>query len=325
MGTKEQMLELLENNKGSYLSGEEIAEKLEISRTAVWKAVKSLQNDGYVIDAVRNKGYSLSVETDILSAQGIRKYLKQDCMNLDLNVCSTVTSTNTLVREKASKSAAEGYVAIAGTQTHGRGRSGRTFFSPPDTGVYMSLLLRPRHMSAKQAVKLTTMAAVAACEAIEAVSGKSAQIKWVNDIYVEGKKAGGILTEASIGLEDGYLEYVVLGIGMNVSPPKGGFPDELKQIAGTVFCEPASDGKNRLAAEFLNCFMAYYTAPGSVNYADNYRSRSLVLGKEVQVVFPDHQETALAMDVDEACHLIVKYEDGRTEHLASGEIRVRIL
>ncbi len=323
MGTKEEILTIFENNKGEYFSGEDIAEKLSVSRTAVWKAVKSLQREGYNIDAVQNKGYCLSVETDILSVQGIQKYLKPICKGMELNVVPALDSTNTMVREKAAAGAPEGYTVIANQQTGGRGRCGRGFFSPPDTGIYMSLLLRPLHCSAKQAVRLTTMAAVAACEAIEAVSGEKTQIKWVNDIYIAGKKVSGILTEASFGLEDGFLEYAVLGIGINVSLPKGGFPDELESIAGAVFQEAQNDGKNHLAAEFLNHFMTYYTVPNSKSYVDNYRSRSLVIGKEIQVLFAGYQRNAMALDVDEECRLIVKYEDGKIESLSSGEISVK--
>ncbi|MBR5319774.1 MAG: biotin--[Peptococcaceae bacterium] len=324
MGTKEQLLALFENNKGVYFSGEDIAEKFSISRTAVWKSVKTLRSEGYNIDAVRNKGYSLSVETDILSVQGIQKYLKPVCSCVEINVLPVVHSTNTLVREKAAAGAPEGYFAIANNQTNGRGRSGRSFFSPADTGIYMSLLLRPPCYSSRQAMKLTTMAAAAACEAIEAVSGEPAQIKWVNDIYIAGKKVGGILTEAAFGLEDGLLEYAVLGIGINVSPPKGGFPDGLQNIAGTIFCDAQSDGKNRLAAEFLNQFMMYYTRSNTDDYVDSYRSRSLVVGKEITITFSGYQKKAVALDIDTDCRLIVKYEDGRTEPLSFGEISVKL-
>lgn len=324
MGTKEQILTLFENNKGKYFSGEYIAEKLSVSRNAVWKAVKSLRNEGYNIDAIQNKGYCLAVETDILSVQGIQKYLNPICKSMELNVIPTLNSTNTFVCEKAALGAPEGYTVIANNQTNGKGRSGRGFFSPSDTGIYMSLLLRPPYCSAKQATKLTTMAAVAACEAIEKVSGQKAQIKWVNDIFVEGKKVSGILTEASFGLEDGFLEYAVLGIGINVFPPKEGFPNELEDIAGSVFHEAQNDGKNQLAAEFLNYFMTYYTMQDETNYVDNYRKRSLVIGKEIQVLFADHQRSAVALDVDDECHLIVKYEDDKVEILSSGEIKVKL-
>lgn len=324
MGTKEQLLTLFENNKGFFFSGEDIAEKFSISRTAVWKAVKSLRNEGYKIDAIQNKGYCLSAETDILSVQGIQKYLKPICAGLELNVLPALGSTNTTAREKADCGKAEGYTVIANTQTNGRGRSGRNFFSPADTGIYMSLLLRPLRYSSQQAVKLTTMAAVAVCEAIEAVSDKKAQIKWVNDIYVEGKKVCGILTEASFGIEDGFLEYAVLGIGINVSPPTSGFPNEIKDIAGSVFCENQTDGKNQLAAEFLNRFMTYYSIPQETDYADNYRKRSFIIGKEIQIFSSDSIKDAIALDIDKDCHLIVEYEDGKKESLYSGEISIKV-
>lgn len=324
MNTKEQLLALLERKKGVYFSGEEIAEKLSVSRAAVWKAVKALRSAGYRIDAVQNRGYCLSAETDILSAQGIQKYLNPVCDSMEIHVYPALNSTNAALREKAMAGAPEGYTVIANTQTEGRGRSGRAFYSPADTGIYMSLLLRPKYASSRQAVRLTTMAAVAVCEAIEAVSEEKAQIKWVNDIYVRGKKVCGILTEASFGLEDGSLEFVVLGIGINVSLPAGGFPEEIKDIAGTVFHESQSDGKNRLTAEFLNRFMRYYADPDMPDYVDNYRSRSMAIGREIQVISPKGTQTAVALDVDPDCRLIVEYADGRTESLYSGEISIRL-
>lgn len=324
MGTKEKLLMLFENNKGVFFSGEDIAEKLSISRTAVWKSVKSLRSDGYNINAVRNKGYCLSVETDILSVQGIRKYLEPICSNIELNVFPTLVSTNTLAREKAMSGSPDGYTIISNCQTNGRGRNGRSFYSPADTGIYMSLILRPYHCSSQQAVRLTTMAAVAACEAIEAVSGKDAKIKWVNDIFIDGKKVCGILTEASFGLEDGFLEYAVLGIGFNVSPPVGGFPDEIKGIAGAVFGEEQSDGKNHLAAEFLNQFMKYYSSSEKLDYVENYRSRSLVIGNEIEVIFPEGTKRGLALDIDKDCRLIVKYENDQVDSLYSGEISIKV-
>lgn len=323
MGTKEKLLSLFEMHKGTFFSGEEIAEKLSVSRTAVWKAVNSLRKEGYQIDAVQNKGYSLSENTDILSEQGIRKYLQPVCDVLELHVLSEAGSTNALLREKAEEGAPEGCTVIANAQTKGRGRLGRSFYSPADTGIYLSLLLRPVGATPGQAIKVTTMAAVAACEAIEEVSGKEAQIKWVNDIFMDGKKVSGILTEASFGLENDRLEYVVMGIGINAYPPREGFPEEIEQIAGAVLPARKSDGKNRIAAGFLNYFMHYYTAKETAEYVDKYRSRSLAVGKDIYVVSPTGREKAHALDVDEECRLIVQYPDGRTEQLSSGEISIR--
>lgn len=324
MTTKERLLELFESNKGNYLSGEEIAGKLCVSRAAVWKAVKSLRSEGYAIDAVTNKGYCLSVKTDILSPQGIQKYLDTEYRNLDISVLLTVDSTNVLVREKANSGQAEGYTVIANEQTAGRGRYGRKFFSPYGTGVYLSMLLRPFHYSAGQAVRITTIAAVAMCEAIEEISGEKAQIKWVNDIYVRGKKVCGILTEASFGLESGLLEYAVLGVGLNVYRPREGFPEELKEIAGSVFDSTRDDMKNRLAAAFINRFMGYYKAKDHTAYIEKYRSYSLAVGRQITVISGNQSRSAYAYGIDDECRLLVKYDDGETESLSYGEITIKL-
>lgn len=154
MTTREKILELLEAERGVYFSGEDIAGRLSVSRAAVWKAVKALQKDGYAIDAVTNKGYCLSAETDILSVQGIRKYLNREIAGSDISVLQTAASTNALLREKADSGAPEGCMILANEQTGGRGRLSRSFFSPQDTGIYMSLLLRPENYSAKEAVRI---------------------------------------------------------------------------------------------------------------------------------------------------------------------------
>lgn len=322
MRIKDQILALFESHKGVYLSGEEIANELSVSRAAVWKAVKSLRSEGYEIHAVPNKGYQLSVSTDILSAQGIEKYLLPVCSNLELQILPTAASTNALLREKANEGAKEGYVIIANAQSNGRGRFGRSFYSPEDTGIYMSLLLRPQNTATDQAVSFTTMAAVSACEAIETVSGKQPGIKWVNDIYLNGKKVSGILTEASISMENGVIDFIVLGIGFNVYEPQNGFPEEIQQIAGAIFDEKRNDGKNALAAAFLNSFMSAYASWENMDYVEKYRARSIVKGKKITVLSSGGAKEALAVDVDSECHLIVQYEDGEIESLSSGEISI---
>lgn len=321
MATKDNLLALLTDRAGEYLSGEELAQQLGVSRTAVWKAVNALRKAGFEIDAVQNKGYSLVGSRDVLHEGAVRKYLTQPIGQL--LVQPTVTSTNALLRELAADRAPEGTVVIAGEQTRGRGRLGRSFYSPADTGLYLSLLLRPEGFSPAQAVRMTTMAAVAVCQAIEAVSGRNAQIKWVNDIFLDGRKVCGILTEGSFDLETGSLNSIILGVGINVYAPADGFPRELEQIAGAVLPEPITDGRSRLAAEFLNRFLELYRRQDST-YAAEYRRRSLVLGRQVLVITPAEQKTALALDVDEECRLLVKYPDGKTEALSSAEISVKV-
>ncbi len=324
MGTKERLLELLEAEKGRYASGEEIAQALCVSRAAVWKAVKALRQEGYPIEAATNRGYCLSNKADVLSVQGIRKALNPVCRNVNIIVVPTVDSTNALIREMAGRGEPEGCVVVAGEQTAGRGRRGRQFYSPKDTGIYISLLLRPKHCAIERATGFTSMAAVAMCEAIESVSGEAAQIKWVNDVFVRGKKVCGILTEASLDMENGEAEYVVLGAGVNVYPPGDGFPEELKAVAGTVFEELHSDAKNRLAGEFLNRMMAFYAAPDADAYVEKYRARSLVLGKRITVLQGESARSATVCDIDGACRLLVRYDSGETACLSYGEIQVRV-
>ena len=324
MTTKEKLLALLEDSKGTFFSGEEIARTLQVSRAAVWKAVNALREDGYTIDAATNKGYRLSPDSDILSPQGIRRFLKPEYRDLDLTVLPTAPSTNALVREKANQGRPEGCVIVACEQTDGRGRYGRQFFSPIDSGVYLSLLLRPTAYSPQQATCLTAAAAAAMCQAIEAVTGQQPGIKWVNDIFLHGKKVCGILTEAAVGLETGALDYMVLGAGVNLYPPVKGFPEEIQPIAGSVLERSCPEAKNRLVGEFLNRFWDFYTHPECRTYLEDYRSRSLAIGQNVTVLSAGRAVSAYAYGIDDDFRLLVRDENGDTEALSYGEIRIQL-
>ena len=259
-----------------------------------------------------------------LSADRIKAYLKPEYSALDLKAYAQVSSTNTLLREAALEGAPEGCVILAEAQTAGRGRMSHRFYSPADTGIYMSLLLRPADWPAAEAVRITTMAAAAACEAVEETASRRPGIKWVNDILLDGRKIAGILTEGTLNPRNGRLDFAILGIGINVYPPEGGFPDEIKDIAGAVFDSRQKDGKNRLAAAFLNHFLDYYKAPDKSAYLEAYRSRSLALGRRIKVLAHDGAKEALALDIDPDCHLLVRYDDGTTDCLSSGEISIRL-
>ena len=324
MTTKEKLLALLEDSKGTFFSGEEIARTLQVSRAAVWKAVNALREDGYTIDAATNKGYRLSPDSDILSPQGIRRFLKPEYRDLDLTVLPTAPSTNALVREKANQGRPEGCVIVACEQTDGRGRYGRQFFSPVDSGVYLSLLLRPTAYSPQQATCLTAAAAAAMCQAIEAVTGQQPGIKWVNDIFLHGKKVCGILTEAAVGLETGTLNYMVLGAGVNLYPPAEGFPEEIQPIAGSVLERSCPEAKNRLVGEFLNRFWDFYARPECRAYLEDYRARSLAIGRNVTVLSAGKAVSAYAYGIDDDFRLLVRYENGDTEALSYGEIRIQL-
>jgi len=330
MSTKDKLLIILSENPEAFVSGEAISRELGVSRNAIWKAVTSLRESGYVIDAVQNRGYRLVRHADILSADEIRR-LTSDTDGIFTDVFSSTGSTNDVCKAAAAEGKAEGYIAIASEQTHGKGRSGRSFYSPPGTGIYLSILLRPRNLTPEQAQSITTIAAVAGCEAIEEASDKSAEIKWVNDIFVSGRKVAGILTEAALSIEGGYLDYAVLGIGFNAYEPRGGFPAEIADTAGAIWTSDEAGARNRLAAAFINSFMKYYrnadsaSFSGKASYVDAYRKRCFVIGKEVTVISASGSEPAEVTGVDDNCRLLVRYPDGRRAALSSGEIRIRPL
>lgn len=323
MSVKEEILQIFENDRENYYSGEQLAARLGVSRSAVWKAVKQLEADGYQFDAVSGRGYSLRQGSDVISKQGIARYLGNAAGNPDIKVYKTVSSTNTVLKEMAAGGAAEGTVVVAAQQTAGRGRMNRRFHSPGGTGLYLSVLLRPR-MKAQEALFITTAAAVAVARTVEEVSGKSTGIKWVNDVFIDDKKICGILTEASFDMESGELEYAICGIGVNICLPEGGFPDEIKGIAGAVFDQaPSGDIKNRIAAGIIERFMEYYANLPEHTFFEEYIRRSVIVGKEITVLGRGEPKTARALSIDRQCNLVVRYQDGSEETLASGEVSIR--
>lgn len=322
MTTREQLLALLEENVDIYFSGEEIARRLGVSRAAVWKAMNALRKEGVPIDAVTNRGYRLAPAGDILSLQGISRFLPFPAERL--TVLPQVLSTNAWIRDQAEAGAPEGTTVIASRQTAGRGRYGRSFFSPPDTGIYLSVLLRPTRYTLPQVPTLTAVAAVTLCQAIQEVCGAAPQIKWVNDIFLEGKKVCGILSQASIGMESGCMDYAVLGVGINLYPPREGFPPDLASIAGWIMDTPSPGCKNRLAGTFLSRFWQVYTHPQPEEILREYRSRSLILGKPITVSEGPHSYKARALDIDQDFRLVVELNDGAIRRLSYGEVQIRL-
>ncbi len=321
MTVKEHILKLLENNRGKYYSGQDIAEEINVSRAAVWKAVKQLQADGYRIDAVSNKGYCMSDDNDIISADSIKKYLTVPINNIE--VYKTVTSTNDLAKQYALDLKPEGTVIVAREQTAGRGRKGRSFYSPMSTGVYISVLLRPE-LTAEKTLYITTAAAVAVAKAIEKISGKEAKIKWVNDIFVDGKKVCGILTEGAIDFETGKMQYAVLGIGVNIKKPENDFPSEIQNIAGSVFDTTDKEVSSIIVAEILNNFMNYYKNLANKPFYEEYKKRMFLIGKHLTVYSGKDSYPAVAIDLDEELSLVVKDENGNIKKLNTGEVSIKI-
>ena len=322
MSVKDEVLKKLEEHKGDYISGGELSTALGVSRNAIWKSIKSLEKNGYQIDAIPNKGYCLSLKNDILSNQSISQYLNY---NLDIQVCKSVSSTNTVLKEQAENGAPHGTVLIAEEQTLGRGRMGKKFYSPTGTGIYLSILLRPS-IPAGEALFLTTSAAVATSKAIEDVSDKKTGIKWVNDVYIAGIKVCGILTEAAFNLETGKLDYAIVGIGINICFPEGGFPSDINDIATAVF-DNYSDSLNKrsvLIAHLLNYFMDYYNDFKSKSYVEEYIKRSMVIGKEISVIEKNSTLDATAIEIDKDCRLKVRFDDGTEKWLTSGEVSIKV-
>jgi BirA family biotin operon repressor/biotin-[acetyl-CoA-carboxylase] ligase len=322
MELKQEVLKILEESRGNSVNGAKLADQLYVTRSAIWKAIKSLQKDGYRITAVTNKGYCLLPDNDIVSSESIRPYLNGKAVDFHLEVYPSVTSTNTIAKELAGQGAKEGTVIVAREQTSGRGRMGRSFYSPDSTGIYFSIILRPK-LSLEDSLLITTAAAVAVAKAIERISGKEAKIKWVNDIFMEGKKVCGILTEASLNFENGSLEYAVVGIGINIMTQS--FPDELQTVAGSVFTDKPEDTPvtSLLVAEILNNIADSMDSLTDKSYLEDYKSRSFLIGQDILVLKGSTSLPARAVDLDDKARLVVEYEDHTLEALTSGEVSVK--
>ncbi len=320
--TKEAVLEVLRTHTDVCISGAEIGRQLSVSRTAVWKAVEQLKKEGYRIESGPNRGYRLLPDSDVLSEEGIRRYLIHD--SLQVRVFPSISSTNTVLKQLAAEGAPEGLVLAAGEQTAGRGRMGRQFYSPPDTGLYMSLLLRPS-MPAADVTGITACAAVAVAQTIEEFSARPAEIKWVNDVFVGGKKVCGILTEASVDCETGMIHYLIIGIGINTAVPQGDFPEELQAVAGAAFNgEKIPELRCRIAAGVLDKIMHYVQDLSGEEIYREYKKRSFLLGRPINILTAGSEpEPAHVVDLDRDFALIVRCENGETRRLNSGEVSVR--
>lgn len=324
MSVKNKTLNILENSKGNFISGEELAKTLNVTRNSIWKAINSLKKEGYNISSVTNKGYCLNLNNNILSSEGILKYLKTDFF--DIEVHKTINSTNTYVKELAVSNKKEGIVVIAEEQTSGRGRFSRKFHSPKGSGIYMSILLRP-NLHASNSYLITSSAAVAICDAIDSISNKETKIKWVNDIYLDNKKVSGVLTEASLDFESGLIDYAVLGIGINVFKPEGGFDKEIENIATSIFDEEtveSGDIRSELISKILENFLNYYKNIESKEFFRKYKEKSLLIDKEVNILSKDSTEKAIVLDIDNECRLKVKLENGTIKFLSSGEVSLKL-
>lgn len=314
--TKQALLAALSAAEGGYVSGQQLAEALGVSRAAIHKAALALTAQGYALDSAPRRGYRLA-GGDPFCAEAVGDY------PAPLYVYDTLESSNLTAKQLALAGAPHGTLVLAGQQKAGRGRLGRRFESPAGKGVYCSLLLRPA-LSAADAQTATIAAAVSVARAVKALCGLELGIKWVNDLYYQGKKVCGILTEGALDLETGGLQYAIVGIGVNCFPPEGGFPEDLPE-AGSVFAERPQgiEGRSQLAGAILNHFFKFYPNLAQRPFFEDYRKRSLVLGKEITVLEGNQTRTALALDLDQDFSLRVREADGTERTLSSGEVRVR--
>lgn len=325
MSSKQQLLTFLEANRDKYLSGEDMAKELGLSRSAVWKAIINLRGDGYKISAFPGKGYMLEEDNDILSLEGMSLFLDKR-INKDLiHVYSTLDSTNQTAKEMAVSGAENGTLIIADKQINGRGRRKRSFVSPSG-GIYMSFVLNSERFATIDHGVMITYAVNAVCEAIEAVTGKHPQVKWMNDIFLDGKKICGILTESASDFETGEIQWIVLGIGINFSISAKDFPKEIESIATSIYkdSEEVQTTRNELVAAIINRILSDEAFIDKKAILLSYRKKLNMLGKKICIISRDGEMNARAIDIDEDGCLIAECEDGSTRHFSDGEISVRV-
>lgn len=320
MTNKQAVLQLLEENRLDPLSGQKIAELLSVSRSAVWKSIKALQKEGHKINATTNKGYQLQSESDIITEPGIRNYLDASYKKNPIFLYDTLLSTNITGKHLASEQAPHGSIVVANEQTKGRGRLGRSFFSPADTGIYMSIILHP-HCSFTSISMITIATAVAVCRGIERVTSLEPSIKWVNDIYLDGRKICGILCEAISDFESGMAESVIIGIGINVHTLPSHFPKELKDIATSLSVEQIS--RNKIIGTIVNEVLTIAQNLSSHDFLEEYRKKSFLLGMELNYTLDNENKTGKALSINDEGNLIIELSDGSFDILKAGEVSLR--
>ncbi len=317
MSLKHEVLLRLRQAGGDFVSGQELADTLSVSRAAVWKAITALRSDGAVIESVTNRGYRLAKGCDLLSAELISASLRHS--DLRVTVFDSIDSTNNEAKRRLAGGFTGVELVVAAEQTAGRGRMGRTFYSPAQTGLYMSLALACPD-GFENAVCSTTAAAVAVVRAIEQLTPAHPLIKWVNDIYLDGRKICGILTEGVTDFESGTLTGIVIGIGVNLHTRD--FPEEIGMTAASL--GEAAPGRCVLSAAIADELLDIVGALPDRSFMDFYREKSLVLGHRVTYSSADGAHSAEAVGIDDFGGLIVRKNDGNLTTLSSGEISVRL-
>lgn len=319
---KEKILRELKAGE-SYISGQELCQKFGVSRTAVWKHIKALKEEGYVIDSVSNKGYKLVRCPDVLTAEDIRSSLSTSWLGRTVKVMKTVDSTNLEAKRLAEAGALHGTLVTAEEQTSGKGRRGRSWISVPGQGVWMSFVLRP-DIELENSSMLTLVAALAVEKGIKDAAGIDGRIKWPNDVLVNGKKVCGILTELSAQMDE--LNYIVVGIGINANI--GQFPEEVRDKATSLLAETGETvDRTRLLCQVLKHFEHDYEqfkkTEDFSELMEEYNGFLAHFGQEIKVVRGKDEYICRSGGINRRGELRVEDSLGRTQEIFSGEVSIR--
>ena len=323
--SREAVLHFLRESQGNYISGEAMSRELGVSRAAVWKAISSLRQEGYEIASAPNRGYKLGAAPDLVREGELSGPLSGCRIGRELICVDTIDSTNTECKRRAMTGAREGLVIISDEQTGGRGRMGRSFQSPKGCGLYLSALFRPQ-LPPERVTDFTAWVAVAVCNGIEACCGVRPQIKWTNDIVLEGRKLAGILTELGLESETNSLQYLVTGIGINVNHRRSDFQDEVRDMAVSLAQQLGHPVRRaELAAAIIQALDRMYAdfPHKKQEYLDKYRADCLTTGKHVQLITPVSRQEADAIEIDDEFRLVVELPDGTRRAMSAGEVSVR--
>ena len=313
ISTRQALLQALSSAGGRYISGQQLAGALGVSRAAVHKAAAALTAQGYALEAAPRRGYRLA-GGDPFCAEAVGSY------PAPVYLYDTLESSNRTAKLLALDGAPHGTLVLTAHQSAGRGRLGRRFESPAGKGVYCSVLLRPE-MPAASAQTATIRAAVAVCRAVQALCGLELAIKWVNDLYYQGKKVCGILTEAGTDLESGQLEWLVVGIGLNLTSTAADWPPALAAKAGSLYPGgPAPVSRAALAGAIARELRALCAGGDCL---EEYRARCFVPGHWVTVCAETETYAARALAIDDEGRLVIRRENGREEALRCGEVTTR--
>lgn len=324
MKNRDKVLHILYKKNGECVSSSEISQELEITRSAIFKIINELKNQGYNIESIHHKGYRLLECEDLISADIINELLSKNNKHKNIKYIETVDSTNTLAKKIIIENTEFPDVIIANTQTDGRGRLGRSFYSPENKGIYCSFILEP-FIKIENSILVTVAASVAVSKAIEKITGRCTQIKWINDIYLDNKKVSGILTEAVTNFETGMIDKIVLGVGINFKMEKDSFPEEISGIATSIYTDSTQGiTRNQLVSQLI---LEIDDCIGNIedkSIIDYYIEKSLVIGKNINISILGKNESipGKAVNIDKNGFLIVETENGLIT-LNSGEVSIR--